>query len=91
MANRYTFNNELSLFISETTMDSVYKDALRSPKPTLACCQSLLDFYTSKNLTQVRKLAILFIQSTRELDESRITLEVMWFMVPTILVNMSRC
>ena len=44
MANRYTVNNCLSLFVLDTTMKSIYKDALRSPNPTLARGQALLDF-----------------------------------------------
>ena len=43
MDNRYTFKNGISIFVSETTMHSVYKYALQSQKPTLARYQALLD------------------------------------------------
>ena len=44
MANIYTFNNGLSIFVSDTTINSVYKDALKYPNTTLARCKALLDF-----------------------------------------------
>ena len=44
MSNRYTFKNGLSLFVLNTTMKTVYKDALRSPNPTVSRRQDLLDF-----------------------------------------------
>ena len=48
MANRYTFKNGISILVSDTIMESIYKYALLSPKSALAHCQALLDFVHSK-------------------------------------------
>ena len=44
IANRYKFNNGLSIIVFDTIIKSFYKYALRPPNPTLACCQALIDF-----------------------------------------------
>ena len=84
MANIYTFDNGLYLFIFDTMMKSVYKDALQYPTPTFARYQALLDFVHFENLTQVITLSISLIQYTREFVASRLSLEVIWLVVPTM-------
>ena len=90
MANIYTFKNGIYIFSQTKQLSTSLKMWYNPQSQPLLTSKPLLILYASKNLTQVRNLAICFIQSTRGLCTIQVLLEVIWLVVPIIPVNMLR-